>query len=180
MYVKVLFDNAAKKGMLSGWGFSCLVEGKILFDTGESAEALAENMKRMMVSVPDIEGVVISHDRWDHTGGLWALLKQKKGLKVYACPSFSNTFKDCVKELGGELILTEEPTQITEGIWVSGEIRGAYKDQPVTEQALIIKGDKGTSVLTGCARIGIVDTLVHVKKILSIELSSFYSIVKKY
>ena len=169
MYVKVLHDTQAKKGLLSGKGFSCLVGGKILFDAAESPNALVENMDRLMVSIKDIEGVVISHDHWDHTGGLWEVLKRKKGIKVYACPGFSKTFKDCVKELGGELILVEEPTEIVKDIYVSGEIKGEYKGKEITEQALIVKGDNGVSVITGCAHPGIMDILEHAKKKLKVD-----------
>lgn len=174
MYVKVLYDNKAKKGLVSGWGFSCVIDGKILFDTGEASASLIENMERMMVSPEDLEAVVISHEHWDHTGGLWEILKRKKGLKVYACPSFSDTFKDCVKELGGELIPADGMMDVTDGIKVSGEIYGANIDPYIPEQALIIKGDKGVSVITGCAHPGLMSMLKKIKQDLCIE--KFYMV----
>ena len=164
MYVKVLFDSEAKKGLLSGKGFSCLIDGRILFDAGEGSTSLVDNMDRMMVSARDLEGVVISHEHWDHTGGLWELLKRKKGLKVYVCSSVSDTFKDCVKELGGELIFTDKFTEITDNIFVTGEIPGEYRDEEISEQALVVKGDKGVSVITGCAHPGIIKILRYIKK----------------
>jgi len=164
MYVKVLFDTEAKKGLLSGRGFSCLVDGRILFDAGEGSTSLVDNMDRMMVSARDLEGVVISHEHWDHTGGLWELLKRKKGLKVYACSSFSDTFKNCVKELGGELIFTDKFTEITDNIFVTGQIPGEYRDEEIAEQAFVVKGDMGLSVITGCAHPGIVKILRYIKK----------------
>jgi 7,8-dihydropterin-6-yl-methyl-4-(beta-D-ribofuranosyl)aminobenzene 5'-phosphate synthase len=169
MYAKVLYDNRAKKGLLSGQGFSCLIDGKILFDAGETPTSLVENMDRMMVSASELEGVVISHDHWDHTGGLWEVLKRKRGLKVYACRSFSETFKDCVRELGGELILVDGLTEIAKDIFVTGGIDGEYKGEKITEQALVVKGDKGASVITGCAHPGIVNVLKHVKSALGIK-----------
>ncbi len=174
MYVKVLFDEKAKRGLLSGTGFSCLVEGKILFDTGEASTSLLENMGRMMVSPKDIEGVVISHEHWDHTGGLWELLKKKKGLKIYACPSFSDTFKNCVKELGGKLVLVKEPKEIADNIYVTGGIQGEHKGESIVEQALVVRGDKGESVITGCAHPGIVKMLRYIKKHFSIK--EFYMV----
>jgi len=164
MYVKVLYDNRAKRGLLSGWGFSCLVDGKILFDTGEAPHSLVENMDRLMVDAAGIKGVVISHDHWDHTGGLWEVLKRKKGLKVYACSAFSDEFKDCVKESGGRLVLTDRPRKITEDIYVTGGIETDYKGEKLVEQALVVKGEKGTSVITGCAHPGIANIIKTVKK----------------
>ena len=163
MYVKVLYDDKAKRGLKSGHGFSCLVNGKILFDSGEGADALLENMKRMMVPMTDIEAIVVSHDHWDHTGGLWELLKLKKALKIYACSEVSDTFKKCVKELGGKLILVEKPMEISENIFVSGDMTFSYKDEPMGELALVVKGDKGLSVISGCAHPGIVNVLQSVK-----------------
>jgi len=172
MYVKVLYDKEAKKGLLSGWGFSCLVGGKILFDTGDNPNSLFENMERMMVPVNDIEAVVISHDHWDHTGGLWEILKKKPGMKVYACPSFSETFQRCVRESGGEMVLAPDPVEISKDIFLSGELKCTYKGGEMGEQALIVKGDKGTSVITGCAHPGIINVIREIQQKLKVD--SFY------
>ncbi|MFH1394790.1 MAG: MBL fold metallo-hydrolase [Candidatus Omnitrophota bacterium] len=169
MYVKVLFDQMAKKGLLSGKGFSCLVDGKILFDTGGTSAALVENMDRMMVSVEDLEGVVISHDHWDHTDGLWEILRRKKGLKVYVCPETSETFIRCIEELGGKPVLVECPTEIVENIFVVGGMKGIHKGVEISEQVLVVRGDNGLSVVTGCAHPGIVKVLEVVKDKLGVE-----------
>jgi 7,8-dihydropterin-6-yl-methyl-4-(beta-D-ribofuranosyl)aminobenzene 5'-phosphate synthase len=89
MKAAIAYDNRSVDGFQAGWGFSCVVDGRILFDTGEAAESLLFNLKRLNVSLKDIEAVVISHEHWDHTGGLWKLLEKKSGLKVYGCPGFS-------------------------------------------------------------------------------------------
>ncbi len=163
MYVKVLSDNKARRGLKPDEGFSCLVDGKILFDTGEASTSLVENMDRMMVPTSELEGVVLSSERWDHTGGLWEILKRKKGLKVCVGPSFSEKFKKCVEELGGELIVVEEPIEISENIFVTGEIKGREKGEDIFEQALVIKGDKGLSVIAGCSRPGIMNVLSYAR-----------------
>ena len=169
MYAKVIFDNKARKGLESGWGFSCLFDGKVLFDTGPDAMPVMENMSRLMVSPEEIESVVISHDHWDHTGGLWEILRSRKGIKVYACQSFSEEFKKGVKELGGKLCFTDEPVEVGKNIFVTGEIMGEYKGEPIGEQALVIKGQKGTSVVTGCAHPGIAEIVAVAKKRMGIK-----------
>jgi len=169
MYVKVLYDNKAKKGLLPGEGFSCLVDGKILFDTGGTGGALVANMDRMMVTVSELEGVVISHDHWDHTDGLWEILKRKKGLKVYVCPGTDETFKKCVQELGGKVVTIEEPTEILDNIFVLGGLKGRHNEADIYEQVLVIKGDKGLSVITGCAHPGIVNVLQTVKDKIGVD-----------
>ncbi|MEA3346638.1 MAG: MBL fold metallo-hydrolase [Candidatus Auribacterota bacterium] len=186
MKVQILFNNEAIPGELSvGWGFSCLLDNRILFDTGESPKYLFDNMKIMGINIPDIEAVVISHDHWDHTGGLWEVLKKKKRLKVYACPHFSGEFKEKLKRLQGELIEVDRFIEISpleiakqsqglspgnslnssgENIFITGEIPGAYHGQYMPEQALAIKTNRGITVITGCSHPGIVRMVEKVKE----------------
>ncbi len=164
MKVQVLFNNEAISGDLSaGWGFSCLVNKYILFDTGESEKYLFKNMKNMGIDISDIEAVVISHNHWDHTGGLWELLNAKRGLKVYACPNFSREFNNKVKELKGELVTADKFTKVAKDIYTTGEIQGEYKGQDMPEQALVVKTKNGITAITGCAHPGIIKIVEKIK-----------------
>jgi len=164
MQIKILFDkDALDKKIRVGWGVSFLVDDKILFDTGEKGEWLLENMRILKVDINKIEAVVISHDHWDHWGGLWDLLAQKAGLKVYACPGFSKEFKEKVEKSKGELIEAERFKEITTGIYTTGEIPGAYHGRYMAEQAMVLRTNNGLSVITGCAHPGILKILEKVK-----------------
>ena len=166
MNVEILFDKDTKdKELRTGWGVSFLVDGKILFDTGENGLWLLENMKNLNVDVRRIEAVVISHDHWDHTGGLWELLKKEEGLTVYACPDFSQEFKEKVKKLKGKLKEKETVAEITKDIFITGEIPGEYNGEYMPEQALVVKTEKGLTVITGCSHPGIVQILERVKEV---------------
>ena len=66
----------------------------------------------MGVEISNIKVIVISHDHWDHRGGLWGILKENHKLKVYACPNFSKRFKNRVKSYGGQLIEVDKFTQV--------------------------------------------------------------------
>jgi len=76
MRITIVYDNEACPGLKSDWGFSCLVEAgeRILFDTGPTGEELIFNMERLGIKAQSISKVVISHNHWDHAGGLEKLL----------------------------------------------------------------------------------------------------------
>lgn len=54
--------------------------------------------------------------------------------------------------------------EISKGIFVSGEIPGAYHGQYMPEQALMIRAKNGISIMTGCAHPGIVKMVRTIKE----------------
>lgn len=176
MKIEILFnDKAMSSKFLEGHGFSCLIDNQVLFDTGSSPEVLFHNIRNVGIDINDIGSVVISHDHDDHTGGLWEILRIKKGLEVHVCSNFSREFKDKVMALEGIIIEENSLAEVTKNIFVTGEIPGVYKDKPMPEQALILKTVNGASVITGCAHPGIVNILRRVQPFLS--LREFYSVL---
>ncbi len=170
MRAQILFnDKAISSEFLEGHGFSCLIDSRLLFDTGSGFEILLKNIKTAGVGIDDIGSIVISHDHQDHTGGLWEILRIKKGLEVYACPNFSREFKDKAKAFCGTLIEHEKPFEISKNIFLTGEIPGTYKGKSMPEQSLVVKTELGISVITGCAHPGIVNILQRVKSFLSLR-----------
>jgi len=169
MELKILFDYRSIDNKLHiGWGISVIVDGGVLFDTGENGEWLMDNLKHMRVDIENIESVVISHNHWDHTGGLWKLLKHKDKLKVYGCANFDKVFKKKIRSLGGNMIEVagDNPNKIkiSKNIYSSGEILGKYDNSDIAEQALVIESGKGLVVITGCAHPGIINILENIKE----------------
>ena len=163
MNIKIIFDNNSQQNFEQGWGLSFLIDGHILFDIGEKAESLFNNMERLNIDIEAIDTVVISHDHWDHTGGLEEILKRRSGIEVYACPSFSQEFKAKVKAGKGKLIEVSTLKALTDTIFTTGEIEGLYKAKYIGEQSLVIRVDYGLVLLTGCAHPGIIKVLEVVK-----------------
>ncbi len=168
MQIKILFDKGAVDDRFStGWGFSCLVDNEILFDTGEKPYFLLRNMDHMGIKPSDLKTVVISHDHWDHRGGLWGILKESSKLKIFACSHFSNKFKNRVRLFKAQLIEVDKFTQITNGIYTTGEIEGRFIFRQIFEQALVLETEKGLTIITGCAHPRIINIIENVKRNIS-------------
>jgi 7,8-dihydropterin-6-yl-methyl-4-(beta-D-ribofuranosyl)aminobenzene 5'-phosphate synthase len=73
--------------MQKDWGFAALIEygGKrILFDTGNNPDILAQNAKAKSIDVSRLDFVVMSHRHGDHMGGLAYLVRMNRRVKIYA------------------------------------------------------------------------------------------------
>ena len=166
MQVIILFDNSVyEKGFKAGWGISYFIEGGVLFDTGEAFEPLYYNMQKVGLGIADIKKIVISHDHWDHWGGLWKILEMNNNLGVYICPNFSWQFKQRVKNKGAKIVEVKPKDEILPGIYTTGEIHAGYKSGQIYEQTLVLKGQNGLSLLTGCSHPGILEIIKRAKEL---------------
>ncbi|MBN1538910.1 MAG: MBL fold metallo-hydrolase [Candidatus Thermoplasmatota archaeon] len=150
MNLTVLYDNEALEGFKKGWGFSCLVEHrgrKILFDTGWDGRKLMYNMKKAGIRKEDIDIIVLSHDHWDHIGGLTRVLHPKAD--VYLPCSFSKRLKKEISEQA-HLHEVEGPVEVMEGIYMTGQL-----GERTREQAMAVDTGNGILVITGCAHPGL-------------------------
>ena len=158
--------------VFSRWGLSFLIGGNLLFDTFSDGKTLLRGMEKMGVNPLDIRSVVISHDHWDHTDGLPALLEKNRNIIIYACPGFGNEFKERVISLGASLMEVSRFFKIKPGIHTTGEISGMYADFFIAEQSLVVDSGDGLSVITGCAHPGIVSIVTAVKKRLKKQVNT--------
>lgn len=165
MEIQVLFNsNSIHQSLSTGWGLSLLINKRILFDTGEKSSFLLENIENLKVDLSLIESVVISHDHWDHVGGIQGLLKSRKGIKVYGCKGFSPEFKNTIVSLKGDLIEVEEGIEIKSQVFTTGEILGRYKENSISEQSLVVDAQQGLILITGCAHPGILKIIEKVEE----------------
>jgi 7,8-dihydropterin-6-yl-methyl-4-(beta-D-ribofuranosyl)aminobenzene 5'-phosphate synthase len=170
MQIKIIAVGSTKRELfLRRWGIAYLIGQDLLFDTFADPCIFLRNAAKLNIDLLKIKHIVISHDHWDHTGGLWEILKERKGLKVYSCPGFSKEFKDKVKEAQAELIEAEKFTEISRNIFITGEIPGAFRGKYMPEQAVVLKTKNGLSVITGCAHPGILKMIEKVRAKFSAE-----------
>ena len=203
LQITTLVENTAGgRGLLAEHGLAFWIEigsQNILFDTGQGM-ALAHNAEVLGVDLGTTDAVVLSHGHYDHAGGVDSVLKCASQVNLYAHPAaFENKFvrgregtayaagapglsEEEVSARAAKLELTRGPTEIAEGVWVTGEIPRRtrfedtggpfYCDEACTtadrlpdDQALYIESKPGLVVLLGCAHSGLVNTLDYVNEL---------------
>ncbi len=156
--LQVLFDNPDDSNREAGWGLSFLLNGSVLLDTAENGELLMAGMQHFNVDPVQIEHVVISHDHWDHTGGLSTFLKRHPSpadLTIWIPASSSSDLITLGESLGSEVRLCRETEQILPGFRVTGEMMGTWCGRPLAEQALLVEGANSFAMFTACAHPGV-------------------------
>jgi 7,8-dihydropterin-6-yl-methyl-4-(beta-D-ribofuranosyl)aminobenzene 5'-phosphate synthase len=143
--ITIIYDNTAlDKRLIADWGFSCLIEtdGRIiLFDTGAKGRILLDNMNKLEIDPATIDEVLISHDHWDHTGGLPDFLNINPCC-VYVPASFEGNYAN------GEMVRVEGPREIHDDIFSTGELGNI-------EQSLVLNTEEGPIVVVGCSHPGL-------------------------
>jgi 7,8-dihydropterin-6-yl-methyl-4-(beta-D-ribofuranosyl)aminobenzene 5'-phosphate synthase len=141
--ITILCDNTvgALSGTLGEHGFAALVEwdgGSLLFDTGQG-DTLLHNAERMNRDLRRINGIVLSHGHYDHTGGLMPLLRWSGSKEIYAHPAvFSPRYRvkdtgesihigipyteESLCELRGTFNLSSRFREIERGMFLTGEV----------------------------------------------------------
>jgi len=165
MNITIIASGSTKiERLMNKWGLSILINDDVLFDTFCNEDFLKANFKKFNIDIQHIKHIVLSHEHWDHTGGLWWLLEQNNNVKVYICNGFSGRFKSKVKNSGATLVEVTDMIPIKENIVTTGEIQGIYNARPIVEQSLIIKEKNKLAIITGCSHPGILTILSRVKE----------------
>jgi 7,8-dihydropterin-6-yl-methyl-4-(beta-D-ribofuranosyl)aminobenzene 5'-phosphate synthase len=133
---------------LSQHGISFLIEAefngikrRILFDAASYAEPILFNMKLLNINPKSIDMIILSHNHFDHTGGLLGIMRKiNKEVPIFAHPNIfkvsfaiepefmlagtlNKTLKEEIERLGGRWILSKDPIRLMPGIFTLGEIK---------------------------------------------------------
>jgi 7,8-dihydropterin-6-yl-methyl-4-(beta-D-ribofuranosyl)aminobenzene 5'-phosphate synthase len=164
-----LLDNQAKFNapFLAQHGLSILlkitsknVERNILLDTGSTADTILYNMNVLGLKPDCIDMIFLSHNHYDHTGGLIGLLKVineeipviahpaifkenydfRPGLQVSTLMMEQNS-KEAITKNKGRLALIEEPFNLMDGVISTGEVvRTVDYEEPGVETYIVKDG----------------------------------------
>jgi len=148
--VRVLVDDTAQydSDLQAVHGISFLVDAtagevsrRYLVDVGQSATLLLDNMARLGIEPSSVDGVIITHCHFDHTGGLAEVIRStgRGDLPVIAHPDvFRLHFAmkphlrhvgirgadqaRALKKAGARLFLSRDPLVLMEGLATTGEV----------------------------------------------------------
>ena len=134
-------------GLRAEHGFSALVtvrtgntSSSLLFDAGASPDGLTVNAERLGIDVGGLQGVVLSHGHFDHTGGLGGLarLRGRSGLPLTVHPAvwtrrrlelpggqgleMPTLSRGALEREGFAVIERRQPSLLVGGILVTGEV----------------------------------------------------------
>ena len=153
--ITVVCDNYPHApGLEISWGVAGGIKTPartILCDPRGDGDILLRNLANIDIAPADIDAVVLSHDHWDHTGGLNAFLSRNSQVTVYVLRAFSNATKASVTDGGARIVEVTDPVEICAGVFSTAAVRGMPP-----EQGLVIETTQGLVVITGCAHPGIV------------------------
>lgn len=150
------------RGLLGQHGLSVYIEvvdsdgvvHRVLFDTGQYADGVIHNARLLGVELNGVKAVALSHNHYDHTGGLLGVLKAiGHRVPVIAHP---DVFKPSIyirgnnirlnigipytrrelEEAGADFILVRSPMEVAPGVYFLGEI-----DRVHPELAPVLKGN---------------------------------------
>lgn len=146
MKITIVYDNEiSQPGLEAAWGFSCLIEAngqRLLFDTGGRGAILLQNLQALALDPSTLGHIFISHEHWDHLGGLPDILRFARNATVYLPASCSKPFEaGRVLRLGGSCSLFPK-------FHSTGELPGG-------EQSLVVEARSGLAVICGCSHPGV-------------------------
>jgi 7,8-dihydropterin-6-yl-methyl-4-(beta-D-ribofuranosyl)aminobenzene 5'-phosphate synthase len=195
-------ENSVRQGSLF-WGEHGLAYrierngGRVLFDTGQSGSILLHNLALLGETLADVDGLILSHAHLDHTGGLMTVLSRRPDLPVYGSPDIFrprySVRENRANSIGlrlteweagqvADLRLSQQPVEVVDGIWTTGEIRerpepegrsahhfirsqGEWQPDPYRDDmSVVVEVTGGLLVVCGCCHAGLLNTLAHVRR----------------
>jgi 7,8-dihydropterin-6-yl-methyl-4-(beta-D-ribofuranosyl)aminobenzene 5'-phosphate synthase len=157
------------------WGFAALIEADghtVLLDTGARPHTVLKNAEELGIDLSTVDTVIMTHNHWDHSGGLVTLRRE---LKVTNADAMRHTHvgdgifktrildakaldalpplpkelvvdirdvRDDYEALGGRFVVHEKPHELHPGIWITGPIPRVHSEKNWTPFMRIKEGNR--------------------------------------
>jgi len=203
IWVTVLVENSVTgSNVRAEHGLSYFVRAgphSLVFDTGQS-DLLEQNARKLGLCLTEVEAIALSHGHYDHTGGLPTMCSLAPNARLFLHPAALHPkfagdpngnsrpvglpveSRQAIQQAGDRVVWTTRPTEVLDGIFVTGEIPRLtpFENSPVAffldegcsladplidDQAMFFDTRDGIVVLLGCAHAGVVNTLEHIQRI---------------
>lgn len=148
--LSTMLVGEARNG-IGEWGFAALLEvdgRRILIDTGARPETVLRNAEELKVDLSNVTEMVLTHNHFDHTGGLLALrrsamTKNPTALSRVHVPagifisrlidgretSGLLPIKSSFEQLGGTFIEHDKPFELVPGVWLLGPVPRVHPER---------------------------------------------------
>ena len=165
--IKIVYDDLfrAQPGFLTGFGFSALIYNNfskthLLFDTGSKGDILIHNINKFNVKVSEIKKVIISHNHYDHAGGLKEFYQINQDVEIYVPLRDIKSFIKAYPE--AQVYGISEMSEVDKNIFSSGQFGSRF----LTEQSLFLKTENNELIIiSGCAHPGLETFILKAQKI---------------
>ncbi|MCE4628623.1 MAG: MBL fold metallo-hydrolase [Desulfurococcales archaeon] len=150
MRLTVLNDNRPGPGLRNKWGWSLFIEtdeANALFDADTSPSILCSNAEKLGVDLSTAAFAVLSHEHWDHYGGMACVAKARPGLTVYVPPGLHLWAKD----LPLKLVENRSGLNLSDRYALTPPLRAG----PLFEHALSVRVGSRIIVVVGCSHPGV-------------------------
>ncbi len=181
--INLVENTTRRKDLRVSHGLSLFIEHEghcVLFDCGSNADYLC-NAKRLGVDLSSVDAVVLSHNHYDHAGGMleWPYVCKVYVGETFFCDRYTKVSEHIrtytasgLQECDLDCCVVDECLEIVPGMYVVGGFKGEFDSRYIRngsvdlfedEVAVVVKSSKGLVVLVGCSHCGVLNIVQKVR-----------------